>query len=230
MLITGLIREHFSVDPLREELTLGFCTAKELHTRYLICLYHVYSTLEAALDQQASHPALAAVYNPATLARASKLEDDIRYFLALQPGQDWKEHPQARISHWPREIQIALGDYVDRIQVLTAALPNDQQDKQLWAYPPPSASIDLLLSHAYVRYMGDMSGGQEIRKSIAAAYSLPLDLPDGQRFYEFGPKGCDGKEIRQIKRDFREGLDRAGQELSPQAYGTLSSHLICPVS
>lgn len=196
-------------------------TAKTLHTRYLICLWHIYSTLEASLDQLATHPALATTYNPALLSRASKLEDDIRYFLDLNHDQDWKLHPQAQVSDWPKDTQAALQLYVGRLKDLAcgALSPQSLSDQvHDWAYTPPPPTPELLLSHAYVRYMGDMSGGQDIRKSIAAAYSLPLDLPDGQRFYEFGEKGFDIREIKQIKREFRLGLDKAGEHLSEQVY------------
>lgn len=197
-------------------------TAKYLHTRYLICLWHIYNTLESSLDQLATHPVLATTYNPALLARAAKLEDDIRFFLGLNPGQDWKEHTEADLQQWPQETRDALDLYVDRLKSLAAGQRlhhhTSADSVQDWAYAPSQPAPELLLSHAYVRYMGDMSGGQDIRKSIAAAYSLPLDLPDGQRFYEFGEKGFDIKEIKQIKRDFRVGLDQAGQHLPEPLY------------
>lgn len=204
--------------------------AKTLHTRYLICLWHIYATLEAALDVLSAHPALAPIYNPAALSRAAKLEDDIRYFLDLfDDSEDWKAHPEAQVDNWPKDTQDALKAYISRLQSLAAGQPLATnvlaQGQWDYAYPPPQPSQDLLLSHAYVRYMGDMSGGQEIRKSIAAAYSLPLDANDGQRFYEFGERGFDVREIKGMKRQFRTGLDKAGFEVSEQVYSASLSHL-----
>ncbi|MCG9889509.1 MAG: heme oxygenase (biliverdin-producing) [Thermosynechococcaceae cyanobacterium MS004] len=41
----------------------------------------------------------------------------------------------------------------------------------------------LLVAHAYVRYMGDLSGGQSLRNIVRSALSLPPK--EGTRFYEF---------------------------------------------
>ena len=59
----------------------------------------------------------------------------------------------------------------------------------------------LLAAHAYVRYMGDLSGGQILRDIVGRA----LGLPDGAgiAFYTFAGGG-DG---RNLKDRFREGLD-----------------------
>lgn len=42
----------------------------------------------------------------------------------------------------------------------------------------------LLVAHAYVRYLGDLSGGQVVRRVVERAYALNGD--DGTRFYAFG--------------------------------------------
>ena len=43
----------------------------------------------------------------------------------------------------------------------------------------------LLTAHAYVRYLGDLSGGQALRRIVAQSLGLPED--QGTRFYDFGP-------------------------------------------
>jgi heme oxygenase len=53
-----------------------------------------------------------------------------------------------------------------------------------------------LLAHAYVRYLGDMSGGQILRRRIAKAYDLDADRGDGIRLYEF--KKLDSSESANI--------------------------------
>lgn len=203
-----------------------FDTARDLHIRYLICLYHVYSTLEIALQALSDNPALCSTYNPALLGRATKLEEDIRFFLDLAPGAEWKDHKMAIVAEWPSEIQQSLAGYVGRIQSLAGGAVAQDRVSQAgsstapYIYAPAAPQPELLLAHSYVRYMGDLSGGQSIRKSIAAAYSLPLDHPDGQRFYEFGSKGSEVQEIKAIKRAFRKGLDVAGQTMNQQLFGT----------
>lgn len=215
-------------------------TAKELHTRYLICLFYIYAAFERSLHHLETHPALATTYNPAILSRAPKLDQDIRYFLDTKPSEDWQDDAAAQMEAWPAETRLALKNYVARIEALAAAataehthdllpesvLPPSLSQLQTsseasYTYPPPTPAPELLLAHSYVRYMGDMSGGQEIRKSIAAAYSLPLDSSDGQRFYDFGQKGNDVREIKQLKKDFRSGMDVAGAELTPAQLGKL---------
>ena len=42
-----------------------------------------------------------------------------------------------------------------------------------------------LVAHAYVRYLGDLHGGQVLRRRVAEALGLPAD--DGVAFYDFGP-------------------------------------------
>lgn len=58
-----------------------------------------------------------------------------------------------------------------------------------------------LLAHAYVRYLGDLSGGQVLRRIVAQATRLPGGL--GTRFYWFG----DEARTRALTLAFRAGLD-----------------------
>lgn len=60
----------------------------------------------------------------------------------------------------------------------------------------------LLAAHAYVRYLGDLSGGQALRRIVAAS----LDLPGGTgtRFYDFGPPA----QTAALAGGLRTGLDR----------------------
>lgn len=59
----------------------------------------------------------------------------------------------------------------------------------------------LLLAHAYVRYLGDLSGGQVLRRVVAR--SLGLDGGDGTRFYDFG----DDATAAALARRFRDALE-----------------------
>lgn len=66
---------------------------------------------------------------------------------------------------WERDHPLApaMADYVERLQRAT----------------PPA-----LAAHAYVRYLGDLHGGQVIARLVRRVYALPL--AQGTRFYEFG--------------------------------------------
>ena len=58
-----------------------------------------------------------------------------------------------------------------------------------------------LVAHAYVRYLGDLNGGQILRRVVRAALSLP-EAGDGTRFHEFAAPGVDA-----LAAAFRAGLD-----------------------
>lgn len=58
-----------------------------------------------------------------------------------------------------------------------------------------------LVAHAYVRYLGDLNGGQILRRIARAALRLP-ETGDGTRFHEFAAPGVDA-----LAAAFRAGLD-----------------------
>lgn len=62
----------------------------------------------------------------------------------------------------------------------------------------------LLVAHAYVRYLGDLSGGQGLKKIVRSA----LDLPDekGTSFYEFEAFSTPN-EMRDFKIKYRNALN-----------------------
>jgi heme oxygenase (biliverdin-producing, ferredoxin) len=125
------------------------------------------------------------------LARSPSLEADIAYLLKV-PESSWKSHPLHHslvISPPP-----ALTAYVARLRELA-----DSED------PSP------LLAHAYVRYLGDLSGGQTIKHTLARAYDL--DSPGlGLSFYEFKElttsKTASLGELRRIKDWYRDGMNK----------------------
>ena len=86
-------------------------------------------------------------------------------------------------AEWPRlPLCQAMRGYVARIGALAAGAPG------------------LLAAHAYVRYLGDLSGGQVLRKVIVRAFGLR----DGQgvAFYSFGEATAETAKAR-----LRAGLD-----------------------
>lgn len=62
----------------------------------------------------------------------------------------------------------------------------------------------LLCAHAYVRYLGDLSGGQLLRRQVARG--LGRSDGDGLAFYDFG----DAQQVRALAQQLRHGLDAAG--------------------
>lgn len=64
-----------------------------------------------------------------------------------------------------------------------------------------------LLAHAYVRHMGDLSGGQIVRRILSQTTGIG---PDAVRLYEF-PEFSD---LEQAKAEYRASLDRAEAHLA----------------
>lgn len=90
-------------------------------------------------------------------------------------------------------MQAVTADYVRRLQLIDATRPA------------------LLLAHAYVRFLGDLSGGQMLRRIVGK--SLQLANGTGTSFYDFGPV----EVMRAMTLKFREGLsgivlDRAEED------------------
>ncbi len=87
-------------------------------------------------------------------------------------------------EHWANELpaQPAAQEYARRLAWLGGNRP------------------ELLLAHAYVRYLGDLSGGQAILRVVNRA----LGLRDGQgaRFHDFGNRDA----VAQLAGEFRAGL------------------------
>jgi heme oxygenase len=68
-----------------------------------------------------------------------------------------------------------------------------------------------LIAHAYTRYLGDLSGGQILKRLLAKKPGLQ---PDELTFYDF-PEHAD---LAALKADYRAALDRAGTlAANPQA-------------
>lgn len=80
-------------------------------------------------------------------------------------------------------VQGAALRYADRLHALDHSHP------------------ELLAAHSYVRYLGDLSGGQILARIVRDSLSLAPGF--GTAFYEFG----DAAETAHLKRAFREGLD-----------------------
>jgi heme oxygenase len=180
---------------------------KEEYVRFLMMLWHIYkyvalfspllslltrhSTFERGLERHQNHPVLEPTYNPTLLARAPPLSADIAHLLGVRES-DWKSH---RIHLQLMAAQPpALTSYVARIQSISDS-------------PDPSP----LLAHAYVRYLGDLSGGQTIQRALAKAYGLKMGGA-GLSFYAFkelrSSKQATQGEMKRIKEWFRAGMNK----------------------
>lgn len=123
--------------------------------------------------------------------------------------------------HYRSNPPEALTTYVARIKALsqqTQLVPEGGID---YVYPPPPAQAYLLLAHAYVRYMGDLNGGQVIKESVCKAYDLD-DTGDGLRFYRFDNDAglpASPAELSKLTSWYRRGIDAAGEQLDKDQRG-----------
>lgn len=151
--------------------------------------------LEDGLATNANDSVLSPTYNPALLARSSVLSSDISFLLGVpDDNSSWKTHSthQTLVSSPPP----AFAAYISR---LTRIIKEDHRR---------------LLAHSYIRYMGDLSGGQIMKWNIRKAYGLVDD--QGTKFYDFGVLGSEGQtnpalanvgEVKKIKEWFKNGID-----------------------
>nr|UAD88862.1 heme oxygenase [Gracilariopsis chorda] len=90
-------------------------------------------------------------------------------------------------TNWEEKVSPSLATkiYVDRIRNISINQP------------------ELLIAHAYTRYMGDLSGGQILKKIAQTA--MNLSGSDGVSFYNFQ----DIKDDKTFKAVYRQALDSA---------------------
>lgn len=101
-----------------------------------------------------------------------------------------------RISHLEADLEFLIGpNWLEEISITAAA--------QTYADHIASAATWAggYIGHAYVRYLGDLSGGQAIGRLMQRAYGLELD---GIRFYRF-----EGIKPKPFKDNYRALLDAA---------------------
>lgn len=97
--------------------------------------------------------------------------------LAFYYGDNWRE----------QIVPLPAGKiYVERLQEIASSDPV------------------LLIAHAYTRYMGDLSGGQSLKKIIRSALKLPEDRGTGLHDFEQIPT-VEAK--REFKEKYRQALD-----------------------
>ena len=117
-------------------------------------MYALYEALEGELQSNSSHPCVEPIYFPDELNRLHFLEQDLDYYY----DNNWRH-----LMH--TAITPGMQRYVARIREIGASKP------------------ELLIAHSYTRYLGDMSGGQILRRLLKKRYSLPDD--NGLSFYQF---------------------------------------------
>jgi heme oxygenase len=108
--------------------------------------------------------------------------------------------------HFPNELRrtdALLEDIAffaaDDLEASPAAVAYGKRLREIAA-----ASPELLVAHSYVRYLGDLSGGQVLKRAVVKAMQLPAD-GRGSKFFSFDliPR----PKMNQFKKLYRERLD-----------------------
>ncbi|KAJ9091748.1 hypothetical protein QFC19_008958 [Naganishia cerealis] len=177
------------------------------YVRYLALLWVVYTVLEREIERHVpaggegvEADVLALLWDEKSggkgrmLRRSESLADDIEYFVS-------------RLSEEERSTPAysATATTTTTSTIPTPPFPIPAFLQGVWQTPPPALTQftthlhhisatrpALLLAHAYVRYLGDLSGGQIVRGKIRRVYALPSSTTTGPssstrgtRFYEF---------------------------------------------
>jgi heme oxygenase len=158
----GTRKEHRAIE--RVTLVRSFLRGaieRGTYARLLFNLRRVYIQLEAGLTLHRGHPLLGCLYLP-VLFRQRELERDLQALCAHGvPGP--ASHTAG--THGAASGSAATDRYCRCLAHLTEEDPA------------------LLIGHFYTRYLGDLSGGQILRRLLAPVLSLPPG--EGLCFYDF---------------------------------------------
>ena len=115
-----------------------------------------------------------------------------------------------------RDLQVLQGPaWADELALKPATLAYAERLRDLDVSQP-----DLLLAHAYVRYLGDLSGGQMLRSVVAKNPMLAGEA--AVAFYDFG----DAVATRELAQAFRSGLSAVSVVSQKSADDRLADALI----
>jgi len=170
---TASAHEHAEQAGFVTELLAGRMEASQV-AAMLLQNYVIYRALESALEVNAD-PRLAPFADP-DLMRVPALQKD----LAVHYGDDWERKLAAGQLH----VTPGAKAYADELHELGPG------------------STTYLMAHHYVRYLGDLSGGQIISALVQRHYDIN---PEGLNFYAFDSIG----KIKPYKDSYRRHLDEA---------------------
>jgi len=144
--------------------------------------------------------AIYAALEPALAAAARAADDPVLDFVCAEP--------LPRCAALEADLEALCGaGWCERITVVPAALDYARHVEALAA-----RDAGRLLAHAYVRYLGDLHGGQQLARIVRTRFALDGD--GGTRFYDFGAPPV----VQRLRAEFRARLDaRAASPASSQA-------------
>lgn len=170
----GSMAEHREAEgsSFMAELLDGRLVA-EAYAAYLLRLRAVYAALEEVVRAHRDDPLVAAVHDP-DLERLDALDADLDHW-APDRATDWAPGSSGVVDSPAAEA------YVTRLEAARA-----------WG--------GLVVAHHYTRYLGDLSGGQAIGRTLERTFALD---GAGTAFYRFEAIG----RLRPYKDAYRARLD-----------------------
>jgi heme oxygenase len=144
--------------------------SREAYCALLRNLYEIYEALEATVAAASEDLLIRAVFVP-ELGRVSKIESD----LDVLHGSNWRS---------AIVISSTTKIYADRIRGLASGI----------------TQRSVVVSHIYVRYLGDLSGGQLLQSIVRRSMGLPDDR--GTAFYDFGGRASAERLARHMRSGF----------------------------
>lgn len=156
--------------PFMQRVLRGTVT-REGYADLLRGLLQVYRALESELE---GAPAAIRALHPPGLHRAPALEKDLAVFASEEPLPGWQASAldggpgpgRDGAAGGPSSLPAAAGILAGRIRQVSG-----------------QENGGGLLSHAYVRYLGDLSGGQVLGRLVRKAFGL--EGGEGTAFYDF---------------------------------------------
>lgn len=145
-------------------------------------LMPVYAALEPLLDTHCEHAWLRGLWTP-SLARLPALQRDIDEFERDQTVETMA-------------LPASLA-YAQRLSRLFATSPTSAEDRSATDH---DGAVARLLAHAYVRCLGDLSGGQVLKRVVTQR--LGVTGSAGTDFYDFGAPN----EVAAVLQRWRQGL------------------------
>jgi heme oxygenase len=136
-----------------------------------------------------------------------KLEQQLEAHKSNASIQHVADARLARAAAIDRDLTHLIGERWNQIVALEAATSSYLKRLELIGANQP----ERLVAHSYVRYMGDLSGGQIISRAVRPV--LGADADQALHFYHFGSKA----QVAEMKARFRDGLDRIESEAEANA-------------
>lgn len=127
---------------------------RETYRQFLAELREIYMAIEEMTELNKDNPCFGPIYFPTEMNRLKSLEEDLEFFY----GSDWHEKV--------KPMTESAKEYAARIRDIGKTDPI------------------LLVAHSYVRYIGDMSGGQQLKYKLSKHLQLP-DSGEGVHFFIF---------------------------------------------